>query len=548
VSCVATRSEGRRVTLLARAVACCVVAALLGGCVQMWTPTTAAPSHAALAKPTGSISASLKLHLRSGQLIIATSWLEDTADKVLRVVGSEYPVDRLSFAEVNRPVPLDSIVLVQASTYGRAYPSGLVTMAVWGTVAGVVSGACLMDPKSCFGSCPTFYAGDDTSSILSEGFSASPLRTLEARDVDHLYTAPSRPGPFTLRMRNEALETHAVRSVTLRIAPQPAGGRVFHSPSDEFYPAVGMRAPFRCTSATGSCTSEVAALDAHEWRSTTDSTDLASREVVELTFDRPSRAGTDAPGSGGDRLGLILGARHTLVSTFLFYQSLAFAGDEAAGEMMARLERGTVADQPPLFAALRTLGTIDVLVSTDSVHWTDAGQLFEAGPLATDPQVIPLPTSLGDGPVHIRLSLAKGYWRLDHAALAHLGPRVEPIMLAPQAVTAEGPTVAGAGASAALADPGRHLVTGPGDTYRLTFELPATLPPSSERWEVFLESTGWYYEWMREEWRADRNAVSAAQLLYDPRAAFRTLAPAYKSREADNERAFWTSRIRRTQP
>lgn len=531
---------------MARTVSGLAAVVLLGSCVRVWTPTVAAPTAAAIATPR-STGAPLKLHMRSGELVIASRWFEDTTSKALRVVGTAYSVDRLSSAAVDRAVPLDSIALLQASTAGNAYPSGLVTMAVWGTVAGVVSTACLMDPKSCFGSCPTFYVGSDSSSIQSEGFSASPLRTLEARDVDHLYASSASPGPFLVRMKNEALETHAVRSVRLLIAPRPRNGRVFHSPSDEFFPAYGMSRPTGCSSATGDCATAVAALDAHEWKSTTDSADLASTEVVELTFDRPSLANPDASAGGGRRLGLVLGARHTLVSTFLFYQSLAFAGD-AAGEALARIERGTVADQPPLFSALRRLGTIDIAVSTDGVRWTDAGQLFEAGPLATDPQVIPLELQEGVGEVHVRLRLTRGYWRLDYAALAHLGSPIEPSIVSPASVTAEGRTVAGPGAAAALADTSRVLVTGPGDTYALAFTLPATLPPTSNQWEVFLESTGWYYEWMREEWRAEQDAARAAQLLYAPRDAFRALAPTYKAREATNERAFWLSRIRRTEP
>ncbi len=531
---------------MARAVSVLVSVVVLGSCLRVWTPTVAAPSSAALAKPPTDTS-TLKLHLRSGELIIARTWTEDTTARVLHVVGTEYTVDRRPSGAVDRLVPLDSIALLQANTAGAAYPGGLITTAIWGTIAGVVSVACLADPKSCFGSCPTFYVGNDSLSIQAEGFSASPLRTLEARDVDHLYASASRPGPFTLRMRNEALETHAVRSVRLLIAPRPAGGRVFHSPSDELFPADGMSSPIGCTSATGDCARDVATLDTREWKSTTDSADLATREVVELTFDRAALPRFRGPGGSEGRLGLVLGARHTLVSTFLFYQSLAFAGDQA-GDAMARIERGTVADQPPLFSALRTLGTIEVSVSADGVHWTDAGHLFEAGPLATDPQVIPLEMMPGAGAVHVRLSLTKGYWRLDYAALAHLGPRIEPTILSPVSVTAEGRTVAGPSAAAALADSNRVLVTGPGDTYALAFELPETLPPTSDRWEVFLESSGWYYEWMREEWRAEQDPARAAQLLYAPRDAFRALAPAYKAREAINERAFWMSRIRRKQP
>ncbi|MBL0169988.1 MAG: hypothetical protein IPP90_04525 [Gemmatimonadaceae bacterium] len=523
----------------------------LGSCVPVWSPSVSPPTSAAVAQTMPASSKepkapSLKLHLHSGELIIATVWLEDTTARTLRVSGTLYDANRRSLGPVQRAVPMDSIALVQASTPGNAYPGGLVMLAIWGTGATIVSGSCLADPKSCFGSCPTFYAQGDTSFIQAEGFSASPLRALEARDMDHLYFAASPPGPFVLRMRNEALETHALRSVRLLIAPQPINGRIFHSPSDDLYPAYDLTAPTRCQSAKGDCAASVASLDRDEWQSVTDSTDLAAQEVVELTFDRTEFA----PHGRFDEtahVGLVLGARHTLVSTFLFYQALAFAGGDA-GEALARLERGPVAAQPPLFAALRSLGSIGISVSADGVNWNAAGHLLEAGPLATDPQIVPLTLPAGTGPVRIRLSLTKGYWRLNYAALARLGARVEPMVLLPVSVKSEGRTVAGASAAAALADPTRVLVTGPGDDYALTFALPASLPLPSGRWEVFLESTGWYYEWMRDEWIAEQDAARATQLLYSPRDAFRALAPVFKSREATNERAFWQSRITRGRP
>ena len=88
--------------------------------------------------------------------------------------------------------------------------------------------------------------------------------------------------------------------------------------------------------------------------------------------------------------------------------------------------------------------------------------------------------------------------------------------------------------------PGRHLVTHPGDAYRLTFRL----PPSDGPLELFLESEGFYYEWMRSEWLAEQDPRMAALVLADPAEALRRLAPAYKAEEPFLERAFWASRFR----
>jgi hypothetical protein len=510
------------------------VLGVLFSCVPAWSPRVSPPTAAALGPST---APTLKLHLRSGELIIATGWVEDAAARTLRVNGTVYSLDRRVLGSAaGRDVPVDSIALVQSSTPGQAYPVGLMMLAVWGTAAGIVSGSCLADPKSCFGSCPTFYVEGDSTAIQAEGFSASPLRALEARDLDHLYfVAPLGPR-LVVHMRNEAMETHAVRSVRLLAAPRPAGGRVFHAPSDALYPAIELTTATRCEARGRDCAAAVARFDRTEWYSTTDSTDLAARDSVELTFDRSLLRGLTGR---GDTVGLVLAARHTLVSTFLFYQSLAFAGS-AAGDALAAIERGGPA--PPLFDALRRLGTITAFTSTDGTTWQQAGTLLEAGPLATDAQVLPFALPEGAGPIRIRLLWTKGYWRLDYAALARLGAAVTPLVVLPSSVIGEGRTVAGAGAAAALADSSQVMITGPGDRYALSFELPSAARSPSGEWELFLESTGWYYEWMRDEWIADENPTRAAQLLYRPYDAFRALAPTFKAREATSERTFWRSR------
>jgi hypothetical protein len=90
----------------------------------------------------------------------------------------------------------------------------------------------------------------------------------------------------------------------------------------------------------------------------------------------------------------------------------------------------------------------------------------------------------------------------------------------------------------ALVDTSKSLVTLPGDTYDLGYQL----PPHPERYELFLESRGYYLEWMRREWLAEENLALAAQIFLDPASAVRALAPAFKRREPELERLFWNSR------
>jgi transcriptional regulator with XRE-family HTH domain len=136
----------------------------------------------------------------------------------------------------------------------------------------------------------------------------------------------------------------------------------------------------------------------------------------------------------------------------------------------------------------------------------------------------------------IRLRLTRGAWRIDCASLVALGETVDPVRVRPSVVMrgSEPDT----SALAALLDPRRSVVTLPGDELVLRYRLPDT--PAEQ--EIFLESRGYYLEWMRPEWLAEENPLRAAALFYDPQGTLRSLAPAYKRIEPDMERAFWSSR------
>ena len=77
--------------------------------------------------------------------------------------------------------------------------------------------------------------------------------------------------------------------------------------------------------------------------------------------------------------------------------------------------------------------------------------------------------------------------------------------------------------------------------FRSTFHF--ELPDAPERLELFLESRGYYLEWMRKEWEREQNLPRAALLFADPERALRELAPEFKAREPQLEDLFWRSRF-----
>jgi hypothetical protein len=474
------------------------------------------------------VSPILKAHMKDGRVFVFSKWTVNEKGRIVTGVGHEINVAREPGRSGSFEVRFDDVALFETNEPIRSSP-GLASMAVVTGVSLVITAACILNPKSCFGSCPTFYVWDgERSSLQAEGFSDSIAPALEATDIDALYRA--RPidqslRSLTIRMTNEALETHVVKSVELLSVPRPPGARVVHAAGDGFYLVKNLRPPDHCVAPEGPCEAALQSFDGKERSSLADSGNLATREDVTLSFD----------GSMPGQMGLVVAARQTLLTTFLLYQGLAYLGREAPAAL-AELQR-----DPSLRKRVeethRLLGGIEVHVRAAGTGggWESAGEIFETGPIASDVHLVRFP-SPSTGPVQVRLRMTRGDWRLDWVALAHVDERVEPRHIIPH--TIKGKTDDGRQVTMRS---GETIVTLPGDVYDLTFDL----PEHPERHELFLSSRGYYLEWMRQQWLAEESRARAAMMLYTPSIALRVLAPAYHKQEADMERLFWESRYAR---
>ncbi len=463
----------------------------------------------------------LKVHMRDGSLYVLSPWGVDETARSLSGTGAHYGPDRALMEEGIFSAALDSVVLFETNV---ARPSPSVT--TLGIITGITAGIaiyCAANPKSCFGSCPTFYVTDGTRDVLqAEGFSASIAPSLEAMDVDALFRARPRGREVRVRMANEAYETHVVRYVDLLALPRPANRRVLQDVSGGFWSVTEPIPPSSCVAPEGDCAPALAKFDEHERWSTADSADLATRETVDLVFE----AAPAVPA-------LVLASRQSLLPTYLLYQAFAYLGSRT-GAWMAALERADSTTKRRARGVTDALGGIDVLVPDGAGGWDSVASIRETGPLAADLRLVRLPAS--GNPIRVRLRMAKGAWRLDYVGLASLEGRVTPLRLKPAEVLAGNRK--SSEARAKLVSPGDPLVTSPGDTYTLVYRLPA----QAARYELFLETKGYYLEWMRTEWLAEEDLGRAAALFLDPAGSLRRLAPEFKRVEPGLESAFWRSK------
>jgi hypothetical protein len=470
----------------------------------------------------------IKAHMKNGRAYILHSWRFDTLDNLLSGYGSLLDLNRRVIETRGNMKPgrkstgekfnvgIADIALIETNDPGPSIGGGLAI------VSGVTAGFgvyCLMNPKACFGSCPTFYVRNgDTLVLQAEGFSASISPSLEKNDIDMLYDAvPTRD--FELVVTNEALETHSIRHANLLAFEKTGNERIFATPDGSFYRCTDIMQARQCQSSGVEYLRQVLRADGDEYFSSADSVNLNSREELIVSFDSPANK----------QVGLLIGKRQTLMTTYLMYQGLAYMGNSVT-YWLAEMERGMVKPDKTIFSLL---GGIEVFSKDAEGGWKFEGALNETGPIATDFNVIPLdPRQPGE--VVLKLRLNKGLWRVDYLGLATLQQKVFPMVIKPSMVD----IIRGSEKDALLklTKGNTYLVTYPGDAYRIRYDLPFNDA------ELFLDSKGYYLEWMREEWVKEQNFKKMARMMNNPSKYLKEASLPYKKMEPIMEKTFWNSR------
>jgi len=509
--------------------ACVCTLSLLGGCTAydvertMLTPDSLRTLNDAGIRQLEVSSPYVKAHLKSGNLFRFDAWTIHTESSTITGHAILFNASRDTLSQGTYSLGFDSIAILETNVVRNSGSAVAITVFMGITAAVAVN--CIANPKSCFGSCPTFYADDgDGPRLQAEGFSSSIAPALEAADIDALFHAQARDGEIAVIMKNEAFETHVVRHVDLLALQHREGSRTFVTPDGQFWESPSQLTPRSATAPEGDCLSSLAAADGNERYSLADADYLGAKEEVTLNF-------LVEPGKP---YGLVLGCRQTLLPTYLLYQTFAYMGSDAA-RWIAQLGQQEIRE-PDRMAGL--IGGIEIFVPGRGGEPVFAGLLNEHGPLAVDMHLMQLP-AFTDTAATIQLRMTKGTWRIDYAGLAELSRRVEPARVQPAIVLKGG--VEDEHARGALTDSARVLISLPGDEYTLRYRLPHSGGP----YEYFIESRGYYLEWIRQEWIREENPLFLSQMFLDPEGALRRMTPEFKKVEPDMEECFWRSRYAR---
>ncbi|HNM07221.1 MAG TPA: hypothetical protein PKK72_01470 [Chitinophagales bacterium] len=474
----------------------------------------------------------LKAHMKNGNIVIFyNTWEVDSAQTYISGFGAQYDFNRQLITQDHLSIPIDDIALFETNNPvqdNKGRISAITIMTGLDILFGVV---CITVPKACWGSCPTFYIDSTATTHYAdaEGFSNAILPSMQYGDIDALPGSVLPGSTFRITLRNEALETHCIDKVTLYAISTPTNKTAFQSVDNKFY--LGDK-NFICSKANdenGEITALLEKADTQERFSTTDAHNLKSKEAIYLNF--PSAQANDS-------IGLLLRFRQTLLPTYCYYNAVSYMGDFVGGINTLLETDEKIRNKFGHDGFLGALGGIDVHVWNESENdWKYEGAFNETGPIAINTQILPLSASDGKDSIKIKLVLNKGLWRIDQAALVTDLHRTQAEAISPHVINAAGGHEDAF--SDYLSDSTNYLITYPGEHFYLDFPM----PEQSDHYTAFLYSEGYYLEWMRGDWLADKNILKLRYMLNFPNLYLKTEASVFKEHEAAMEQIFWNSRI-----
>lgn len=474
----------------------------------------------------------LKTHLKDGSVcVLHTQWEIDSSQQIIKGYGERYDANRRLVYTGELQVPIDSLALAEVnrplSEQEEAQIGGLAILTGVNFAMGVL---CAFSPKSCFGSCPTFYLNEDDNVHYAdaEGFSNAILPSLAYGDVDAIGSQEVIGDSIEIILKNEALETHCLKSAELWAFPTNKGERVLQTRDHQFY-RTGQSFLLQEALHKGQRIDHLLQLDDRvEWFSLADSDHLRSKEEIILSFN-------ELPVN--QRLGVSVHFRQTLMTTYFIYSALGYMGDEASDFLADREIKGDLKKRTEA-GIFNELGELEFYYrKNDQDEWIPLGNLYETGPIAINRQFIPLPEACEGTDLQLKIVGNKGLWRIDQVRLDAIIEEVEPLKLSPTALV-KGGQAAPQGLERLL-DDSLHLISMPGDRYQLKY----VLPQADQRYELFIFSEGYYLEWMRDSWRKEKNMAKLYMMFHHPKTYLKGETAAYKAYETNMEMCFWNSRI-----
>jgi len=369
--------------------------------------------------------------------------------------------------------------------------------------------------------------------LAAELFSRSIAKGLEGDDLRLLETSVKGGGEYELRVTNEALETHYINSFSVIAVSHPPGTTVLPRAGGGLSCFSHPVPPLRAFNRTGQNVLDlVKSPDGSSYRSGTESfrkvKDGEIRDWVEMNVRVPegSRSAT-----------MVVKKRNTLLSTVLLYDVVLGSQGMRALEWTEKMNSDQ--EYAGRFKSVYEAFS-GITVQTLSDHgWIWQSLIPDTGPIAWNWIAVEIPLA-SSRDLSVRLEFFPDNFMIDYVGFAFSRDEDTTVVeLRPANILdnhgVEKPEIA----ALIEKDDDQYLVTNPGESYRLRYQLPV---PDARSRTLFVRSRGYYNEWIRGEWLTMDRAGYRFDLDDLPGTISQLTQSWLRDRETV-ERAFWEARI-----
>lgn len=432
-------------------------------------------------------------------------------------------------------VDIDSIIAMvtyEETTSGTRY-FGSFLFGLTGPALTFAGLYCLACPKCCFGSCPTIYTLDGQNYYLeAELFSECISKQLENGDID-LLRQEIVDEQLSIKITNEALETHYIDKLNLVIIEHPEESEVYPDINDQL---IIVKEPFP--------PQEIKSKDGRNVKDKLLHDDcLYYRSGVDMVNEIRNGPAFDyldikLPNVINSPLKMVVKYRNTLLSTTLLYDVVIGSQGASALEWTNRMNNDSrYASQ--FNSIYRAFSGIKLKIF-DGFNWIETGTLKDAGPLnwkflAAEIPIIDIKAK------SIRLEFIPDNFMIDYIAFDTTRLDISNICtieVQPNEIINQKGEIINSLNDFIWAEDNKYLKTEPGDCYYINYYVPFSENKSQT---ALLYSEGYYNEWIRGSWIREKQDYIFN--LYDIRGTFAHLADSWLENSAQLEAEFFNSRI-----
>ena len=476
-----------------------------------------------------------RAYLLDGSIVIFEEGLKVNGDTV-QGLGKRYWINQSELNISYKIIPIDSIgaMTVFRDVTPESRNIANVSTTIFGAVLVPISIYCVSCPKCCFGSCPTVYTSDDTAyNFETELFSYSISSLMEDKDLDVLIKKIPENGEYIIRITNEALETHYINQFSLIVVKHPKVTKVYPTPEGNI---VSIKNPIPPDEAYNSenkvITDKIRIADDVYYRSDTALVNKLKEGHLFDWIDIKTKAPQNVQSAK-----MLIRYRNTLLSTLLFYDVVLGSQGIKALEWNERMNNDLI--YATQFKAIYKAFSGISINSFNGEKWIKNSMLYDAGPLNWKYCVQDVP--VGNGEINIRLKFVPDNFMIDYIAFdfeqnnTHL--QYEEIF--PDEISDNDGKPRNEVLELIQNDDEKYLITNPGESYRLYFNIEKS---NDSEQTVFINSKGYYTEWIRGSWLKNNNSDYIFN-LHDVKGTLVYLAQGWLENRNMLEAEFFKTRI-----